>query len=72
MANSLYGKFGGNQNGGNSQFGSQFSMFVNGLSNDIKSNPMAAVQNLLNSRQMSQSQFEQYRQIANRLTGKNY
>lgn len=72
MANPLFTAFNGNQNGDNSQFGNQFSMFVNGLDKSVRDAPMQTVQKLMNSGQMTQNQFEQFRQIANRLTGKNY
>ena len=37
----------------------------------IYDNPQQKVQELLNSGQMSQQQFEQLRQMANQITGKN-
>jgi len=77
MPNSLYEKFGINQNGKSSNFGDQnvnqqFNSFVQQLDEDIKRNPQNTVQKLINSGQMSMSQFEQFRQMANFLTGKNY
>lgn len=72
MANPVFTRFNGNQNGGNFQFGNQFTAFVNGLDKSVRDAPMQTVQNLINSGKMNQDQFEQYRQMANRLTGKNY
>lgn len=63
----------GNQpqiNNNPNNFQQQFNQFVQ---NFRQSNitPQQAVQNMLNSGQMTQEQFNQYRQMANMLTGKN-
>lgn len=75
MTNPLFNALLGNQNGslfGNSPMAQQFNNFVNGLNANVRQNPYQTVQNLINSGQMSQAQFEQLRQLANRATGKNY
>lgn len=70
MSNPLFNLFMENQNGG--QLGKQFNDFVSQLDSNTKAAPQKTVQRLINSGQMSSFQFEQYRQIANKLTGKNY
>lgn len=70
MANPIFDRLMGNQNG--AQLGQQFTNFVNGLDDTTRKAPQKTVQNLINSGRMSSVQFEQYRQIANKLTGKNY
>ncbi len=50
-------------------FQQQFKSFAQGLGNV---NPQQMVHNLLNSGKMTQAQFEQYRSIADRLTGKRF
>ena len=77
MANSLFDMFGRNQNAGFPNFGSpqmnqQFNAFIQGLNPNARQSPQQAVQQLINSGQMTNAQFEQLRQLANRFTGKNY
>jgi hypothetical protein len=64
MANSLFNQF-GNNNNPMSQFMSQFKR----LQQTVK-NPQKEVENLLQSGQMSQQQFNQLSQMANQLTGR--
>lgn len=45
---------------------------LNEFAQQINGNPRDLTQQLLNNGQMSQDQFNQYRMIANMLTGKNY
>lgn len=56
---SMFGNF--------ANFQSQFNQFSRQMAN---TNPQQAVQNLLNSGQMSQEQFNQLSQMANMITGK--
>lgn len=77
MGNSLFNMFGGGQNGGNLNFGNQqtaqqFNNFVQGLDQSIRNSPQQMVQQLINTGRMSQQQFDQFRQIANQVTGRNY
>lgn len=82
MSNPIFGLLNGGQNTTNmigqnaSQFdpqmSQQFNSFVQGLDQSIRSAPQNTVQQLINSGRMSSAQFEQFRQMANRLTGKNY
>ena len=77
MPSPLFGKFGGNQNRagfnfGNPQMNQQFEAFARGLDEKVRNSPMQTVQQLINSGKMTQAQFDQLRQLANRLTGKNY
>jgi hypothetical protein len=65
MANPLFNQFGNNQNNPMSQFVSDF----NRLKQTIK-DPKQEVQNLLNSGQMSQQDFNRLSQMANQLIGK--
>lgn len=65
MANSLFNQFGNNANNPMSQFVSQFKR----LQQTVK-NPQKEVENLLQSGQMSQQQFNQLSQMANQLTGR--
>ena len=65
MANSLFNQFGNNNNNPMSQFMSQFKR----LQQTVK-NPQKEVENLLQSGQMSQQQFNQLSQMANQLMGK--
>ncbi len=65
MANPLFNQFGNKQNNPMSQFMSDF----NRLRQTIK-NPKQEVQNLLNSGQMSQQDFNRLSQMANQLMGK--
>lgn len=64
MAN-IFDMFGGFMN-----FKNQFNRFQQNVQNQ-GINPQQKVQELLNSGQMSQQQFEQIRQMANQITGKN-
>lgn len=64
MAN-IFDMFGGFMN-----FRNQFNLFQQNVQNQ-GINPQQKVQELLNSGQMSQQQFEQIRQMANQITGKN-
>lgn len=63
--NNFFDRFGGIMN-----FKNQFAQFQQNLSSQ-GINPQQKVQELLNSGQMSQQQFEQLRQMANQITGKN-
>ena len=77
MGNSLFNMFNGGQNGGTPNLGSpqmnqQFGNFLQGLDANMRNSPYQAVQQLINSGRMSSTQFEQFRQMANRMTGKNY
>lgn len=61
--NPLFNNFGGYQN------------FMNGLNSfaqQLRQDPRTQAQQMLNSGQMTQQQFEQLRQMANALTGMNY
>lgn len=51
-------------------FSQKLTEFAQGFQRDA--NPQQIVQNLLNSGKMTQAQFEQYRQIANQLTGARF
>ena len=51
-------------------FQQKLNEFAQGFKSDA--NPQQLVQNLLNSGKMTQAQFEQYRQIANQLTGARF
>ena len=64
MANSLFNRL-GNNNNPMSQFMSQFKR----LQQTVK-NPQKEVENLLQSGQMSQQQFNQLSQMANQLMGR--
>ena len=66
MGNPLYNEF-NNQaaNGGIDDFISQ----VNDMKRTLKGNPKEIVQGLLNSGQMSQRQFNQLAQMANKIRG---
>lgn len=51
----------------------QFQQFrQNFMQQNPNANPQAMVQQLLNSGRMSQQQFEQFRKMANMLTGKKF
>ena len=63
--NNIFNMFGGIQN-----FQNQFNLFKQNMAQQ-NTDPKQKVQELLNSGQMTQQQFEQLRQIANRITGKN-
>ena len=67
MSNPLYNDF-KNQptnNGGIDDFINQ----VNNMQKTLKGNPKEIVQGLLNSGQMSQQQFNQFAQMANKMRG---
>ena len=65
MSNPIYDRFGGFMN-----FVNQFNQFKqNAQANGL--NPQQQVQQLLNSGQMSQEQFNQLRDMANLITGKH-
>ena len=51
-------------------FQQQLNSFAQNIQRDA--NPQQLVQDLLNSGKMTQAQFEQYRQIANQLTGAHF
>lgn len=51
-------------------FQQQLNSFAQNIQRDA--NPQKMVQDLLNSGKMTQTQFEQYRQIANQLTGARF
>ena len=61
-----YGKQ--NQNG----FANSFAQFVNNFRQTSNRSPEEVVKELLASGRMPQQQFEQLRNTANQLTGKNY
>lgn len=65
MSNPLFNQFGNKLNNPMVEFMSDF----NRLRQTIK-NPQQEVQNLLNSGQMSQSDFNRLSQMANRLVGR--
>lgn len=65
MANPLFNQFGNNQNDPMSQFMSDF----NRLQQTIR-NPKQMVENLLQSGQMTQDQFNQFSQMANQIMGR--
>ena len=51
-------------------FKQQFDSFAQNFQRNFgNTNPQQMVQNLLNSGKMSQAQFNQYRNIANQITG---
>lgn len=76
MGNSLFNRFGGNQNGpinfNDPQMNQQFNNFVQGLDEKVRNSPQQMVQQLINSGRMTNVQFEQFRRLANQFTGKNY
>lgn len=51
-------------------FMQQFQLFQQQMQGN--GNPQQLVQNMLNSGQMTQDQFNQLRMMANQITGKNY
>ena len=63
----IYNQFGGYQN-----FLQTFNTFKNQFYGSSALTPQQVVQNMLNSGQMSQAQFEQLRSMANQITGKNF
>lgn len=64
--NNIFNMFGGFAN-----FRAQFNQFQQNIQRQNIS-PQQKVQELLNSGQMSQQQFEQLRQMANQISGKNF
>lgn len=75
MANPLYNELNGNiQNGSQfpqqQSFQDQFANFVRQFQNSRSMSPQMIVQQLLQSGQMTQEQFNQYSQMANFLTGR--
>lgn len=64
--NNIFNLFGGFNN-----FQNQFNAFKQQFTMQNKMTPQEKVQQLLNSGQMSQQQFDQLRQMANQITGKN-
>ena len=66
MGNPLYNEF--NNQSANSGI-DDFVNQVNDMKRTLKGNPKEIVQGLLNSGQMSQSDFNKYSQIANRIVG---
>ncbi len=60
-----------NQFGGFGNFNSQFQNFANQIPNPQQFNPQQMVQNMLDSGQMTQEQFNQLRMMANQITGQN-
>lgn len=66
MGNSLYGDF----NNTNEDFGiSNIMQDINDMQKMLRQNPKDVVQGLLNSGQMSQQQFNQFSQMANKIRG---
>lgn len=64
----------GNQpqiNNNPNNFQQQFTNFIQNFQQNSNISPQQVVQNMLNNGQMSQEQFNQCRQMANMLTGKN-
>ena len=55
-----------------SQFRQNFAIFAQQFQQQNNLTPQQKVQQLLNSGQMSQQQFNQLREIANQITGKHY
>lgn len=51
-------------------FNQQFSAFAENFNKTSSCSPQDQVQQLLNTGRMSQSQFDQYSQIANMMTGR--
>lgn len=77
MANSLFQSLQKNQNGslfdafgGQQRFQQGFSQFVQNFRQQATCSPEQRVQQLLNSGQMTQEQFNQCRRLANQITGK--
>lgn len=70
--NPLFEQYGRNQNGNQNNIGSRFIEFVNNFRRNSTKSPEETVKDLIASGKMSQQQFEQFKQMANKLTGKNY
>lgn len=64
--NNIFNMFGGFNN-----FQNQFNAFKQQFNMQNNMSPQEKVQQLLNSGQMSQQQFDQLRAMANQITGKN-
>lgn len=60
-----------NMFGNYNNFQNQFNLFKQNFMMQNNVSPQEKVQQLLNSGQMTQEQFEQLRAIANKITGKN-
>lgn len=69
MANNLYNMLGKNSQMSNPMM-SKFAQFVSQFKNTSKCSPQERVRQLISSGQMTQEQFNQFAQIANRLTGR--
>lgn len=63
--NNIFNMFGGFNN-----FQNQFNAFAQQFNMQNNVSPQEKVQQLLNSGQMTQQQFDQFRAIANQITGK--
>ena len=64
--NNIFNMFGGFNN-----FQNQFNAFKQQFNMQNNISPQEKVQQLLNSGQMTQQQFDQLREMANKITGKN-
>lgn len=63
----------GIQNGSLSPMGQQFANFANNFRQNFNGmNPQMLTQQLMNSGQMTQDQFNHFRNIANQIMGTNY
>lgn len=74
MSNPLYERLNSRpqvQNGGSNML-ANFMNFANQFRAQSKMTPQQKVQQMLDSGQMTQEQFNQLRAMANRITGKNY
>lgn len=60
-----------NMFGNYNNFQNQFNLFKQNFMMQNNVSPQEKVQQLLNSGQMTQEQFDQLRAIANKITGKN-
>lgn len=66
MANPLFGMFGNSQQQQRPNMMQQFQQFMS----NFRGNPQQRVQELLQSGQMTQEQFNQFSNIANQITGR--
>ena len=67
--NPLFDQYGRkNQNG----FMNGFAQFASNFRRNSNKSPEDAVKELIENGQMTQEQFEQYKNIANQITGKHY
>ena len=64
--NPVFNMFGGQQN-----FQQRFAQFANQFRQSNTNSPEAVVRQMISSGQMTQEQFNQYRTIANQITGRN-